>query len=196
MGQGQDWGRQTTCIPDFDGLVARAGHNRLAVGREGHGVHPVAVRALLARYELERACQATEGGVRSGQSGVFFFAPCPPISPHLGPRRHRRSSTGVRAPSKPPWSRATCSRDALPASWREDPTGSRVTRECLCTGSRHPTPFLLNADACACVEWPSPVRDVVGWRFEMRGARTGCLALGRDGRSQPQPSALASAVAQ
>ena len=58
------------------------------------------------------------------------------------------------------------------------------------------TPFLLNADACACVEWPSPVRDVVGWRFEMRGARTGCLALGRDGRSQPQPSALASAVAQ
>jgi len=22
-------------------------------------------------------------------------------------------------------------------------------------------PFLLNTDACACVEWPSPVRDVV-----------------------------------
>ena len=43
MGQGQDWGRQTTCIPDFERLVVGARDDRRAVGREGHGVHKVVV---------------------------------------------------------------------------------------------------------------------------------------------------------
>ena len=84
-----------TRIPHFERLVVRARDDGLAVGREGHGVHRAAVRALLARYELERACQATEGGVRSGQSGVSFSPPAtpPPLTwGHAGIAARRRVS--------------------------------------------------------------------------------------------------------
>ena len=47
------WG---TCIPDFERLVIGAGDDGLAVGREGHGAHVVAVRALLLCFELQGCC--------------------------------------------------------------------------------------------------------------------------------------------
>ena len=45
-----------TRIPHFERLVVRAGHNRLAVGREGHGGQRAAVAAAAAR------CGAGGGG--------------------------------------------------------------------------------------------------------------------------------------
>ena len=45
-----------TCIPDFDRLVAGARGDGRAVGREGHGVHPLAVRPPLPRLELQGCC--------------------------------------------------------------------------------------------------------------------------------------------
>ena len=51
-----------TCTPDFDRLVVGAGDDGLAVGREGHGAHGVAVRALLLRLQLQGCCRKHRSG--------------------------------------------------------------------------------------------------------------------------------------
>ena len=43
--------------PDFDRLVARTGHDRLAAGREVHGEDPIAMRVRLLRLEFQRGYQ-------------------------------------------------------------------------------------------------------------------------------------------
>jgi hypothetical protein len=48
--------RRHACIPDFDRLVIGARHDGLAIGGKGHGAHPVAVRALLLRLEVQGSC--------------------------------------------------------------------------------------------------------------------------------------------
>ena len=76
----QGYQSRGTCIPDFEvraprligslvargprglvvsllWLVARARHDGLAIGGEGHGVHKVAVGVLLLRLELQRCCR-------------------------------------------------------------------------------------------------------------------------------------------
>ena len=45
-----------TCIPDFDRLVVRAGHDLGSIIVEGHRADVVAVRALLLRLELQGSC--------------------------------------------------------------------------------------------------------------------------------------------
>ena len=59
-----------TCVPDFDRAVTRAGHDRLAIGREGNGEDVVAVGALLLGLELESSCGAHGKGVRSERMAV------------------------------------------------------------------------------------------------------------------------------
>ena len=48
--------RLRTSVPDFERSVVRTGHNRLSVGREGHGADPVAVCAALLALQLQRVC--------------------------------------------------------------------------------------------------------------------------------------------
>ena len=61
-----------TCIPDFERLVVRvrAGHDALAVGREGHEFR--AVRALFLRLELQGCCRKH----RRGQVWAKGFGGC------------------------------------------------------------------------------------------------------------------------
>ena len=64
--RGQGCQLSHTCIPDFDRLVLRAGHDGRAIGGKGHGHHPVAVRALLLRLELQGSCIASMGALSFG----------------------------------------------------------------------------------------------------------------------------------
>ena len=62
FGLGEEYGGlRYTCIPDLDPLVVGAGHDGLAIGGKGHGVHEVAVRALLLRLELQGSCNKHGG---------------------------------------------------------------------------------------------------------------------------------------
>ena len=54
-------GKKCERTPDFERLVVRARDDGVAVGREGHGVHPAAVRALLLRLELQGRCRKHRG---------------------------------------------------------------------------------------------------------------------------------------
>ena len=84
----QGYQSRGTCIPDFEvraprlvgrlvarctraprglvvrllWLVARARHDRLAIGGEGHGEHEVVVRALLLHLELQGCCRKHRSG--------------------------------------------------------------------------------------------------------------------------------------
>ena len=81
----QGYQSRGTCIPDFEvraprlvgslvaraprglvvsllWLVARARHDRLAIGGEGHGEHEAVVRVLLLRPELQGSCRKHGSG--------------------------------------------------------------------------------------------------------------------------------------
>ena len=63
-GRGRGLGRDRPLLlfaPDFERLVVGAGHNRLAVGGEGHRHDAVAVCILVHRLELQGSCRKRGG---------------------------------------------------------------------------------------------------------------------------------------
>jgi hypothetical protein len=60
-GQGKaNWGLRRTCIPDFDGLVVRSGHNLRAIEREGNRIYCSALDIVLLNQESQGTCQRSQ----------------------------------------------------------------------------------------------------------------------------------------
>ena len=61
VGQGREIrGPKSTCVPDFDRLVDRSGHNLRAIGREGDRADDIAMGVGLLRLEIQRSCQTSQ----------------------------------------------------------------------------------------------------------------------------------------